>query len=311
MGGQEYPAYPGREPRPDPQASAAYGEPVEELGKLRTALPWSSRGPHLAWETLEFMALYASRRRLGRLEARSNRAAVDTLVAADLMKADGAWNDAGLLVTDALRNTRASIEVDGGHGPTRTRMDIKVGNRTALAMAGPGVDDVLEGIGMSTTHRQLDIVGVEGVPALIAQWVGLGPAWSVGQAVEMDGSEFSQILHRGGPGAGGPGAPSGFERFWDVPWFEWSIRVVAPQSADSMESGDGESGAENRSAAPRAGVEWRFVNAGKAGHFHYDYADRAVRLTPAPSFSVWMELLRAVDEVLTGQPAPADEEQGR
>lgn len=302
-------AYPGREPRPDTEASDAYGDAVEELGKIRTAMPWSSRGPHLAMETLEFMALYASRRRLGRFEASQNPGHVDSLVAADLMEEDGSWNAAGLFLTDAFRNTRASIEVDGGHGPTRSRLDIKVGNQTALAMAGPGSPDVLGGIGMSTGHRQLDIVGVEGVPALIAQWVGLGPAWSVGNAVEMDGTDFSQILQGPGPIACRSEPPAGFERFWDEPWFEWSVRMVTPHRSGHQASAADAAPFDVPSSSGQ-GIELRFVNAGRAGHFHYAFKGGTALLTPAPTFSVWMDLLRAYDAVLSGQAQPQEVEGG-
>lgn len=283
--------YPGREPRTDAEASAVYGEGVEELNKIRTVEPWSSRGPLLSLETIDFMAMYAARRRVGRLEIRRNQEQVKALVDADLMRPNGAWNEAGEFATDGFRQQHVSVEVDAGHGTTRSRLDIKVGNMSAIAVAGPEIQAVLSGVGMSTTHRQLDIVRVEGVPGLIAQWVGLGPAWSLGIPIDMASSSFAGILQAGGPVDSGVDAPDGFGRFWDEPWFEWSVRFGAGP-AEVMDTG----------GVPATGIEMRFVNAGRAGHFHYADDGASVRLTPAPSFSVWMELVSAFQKVLRGWP---------
>ncbi|WP_102158204.1 hypothetical protein [Zhihengliuella halotolerans] len=266
---------PGHEPRPDADMSAATSEPVEDLTKLQSVNRWGLHGPVLTAGTIDFMIGAAERERgFGMLEIGKFRQDIDALHGLGLMDGRGRWTRLGNQVTDGFRNRRFYAQVTLSFGGARSQLDVYAGSIMATMITGPGFHGLVDGEAFDPDRRPHELMGLTTVPGAVAQWVGLSPAWTQGTEVTMNATDFYGALRAGGlPSSAGGGCPPGFEAYWDQPWVEWTVGVA------EME----------RSV--------RFVNAGSAGHFAVEDLDDGmrVRLVPAPSFSVWQELVALFD----------------
>lgn len=278
---------PGHEPRTDEAMSVVAGEPVEDLRRLQSVNRWNFHGPVLPAETIEFMIGAADRERgFGLLEIGRFRSDIDALQGIGLMDGRGRWTELGYQVTDAFRSRRFYAQVTLRAARSESRLDVYGGSIMATMITGPGYHSLLEGESFDPASRPHELMGLTTVPGAVAQWVGLNPAWTLGSEVTMDAAEFYSVLRDGGPVANPASVcPPGFEAFWSEPWVEWTVGVAEIERAV------------------------RFVNAGSAGQFAVEDLDDGmrVRLTPAPSYSVWQELVQLFDDAVmhaaTGQGA--------
>jgi hypothetical protein len=208
-------------PRLDPYL-VSIGEELEELSGIAASQPYRPGGPTLPREDLAVLAKAATAR------LRKVRA-TPTLVEAGLMDEDGLTAD-GRTLAAVLTQPEARMRVESGRGRAPLTLDISLRGGLGLAVATaspasidqvPHGDTILEVAGTVG----LDLVDSSGVPALIASWVGLSPAWSLATSPGTLPEEtvLSRVDEPSTPPP--PGADDHLRYVWSQPWYLWTLRA--------------------------------------------------------------------------------------
>lgn len=252
-------------PRLDPYL-VSIGEELEDLSRIGTTQPFRHHGPALPREDLEVLARAATPR-LRKVKA------TDTLVAAGLMDGDGLTSD-GRTIAGLLLEPEARMRVESGRGRAPLTLDVYLRGGLALAVATsspaaidevPHGDTILEVAGTVG----LDLVDSSGVPALVASWVGLAPAWSLATSPStiLEETVLTRVDDPETPPP--PGADAHLRHVWSQPWFLWTLRA---------------SGSEHGLVV---------VHAGAAGQYLLTSADEPghVGFGPVASAQLWAHLV--------------------
>ncbi|GAA3697858.1 hypothetical protein GCM10022377_08460 [Zhihengliuella alba] len=276
-----------KEPRHDRWLSELAGHPIEDLSKLPAVQGYRSDGPTLSAAAVNLLKEHAKRSRFGRFDVAAHQAEMGELRAAGLIDAAGKFSPDLEFILGALREPEFRIEIGARHQGLDTTLDIHVGAGRALVLAGPSAPELIHGVaprsdGLGGTPRGtflLDLATTEGVPALIAAWAGLGPAWSVtGNVRTLEPGE----LERGcdAPLAVPTDADAASRRLLAQPWFGWSMTI------------------------PDLGFERTWLNAGAAGHYAVGALDDGgSELVPVASAQVWDVLLQEIGAATIARPA--------
>ena len=116
----------------------------------------------------------------------------------------------------------------------------------------------------------LELVDSSGVPALVASWVGLAPAWSLATTPPtiLEETVLARVDEPETPPP--PGADAHLRYVWSQPWFLWTLRA--------------------------SGSEYGLVvvHAGAAGQFLITSADEPghVGFGPVPAAQLWAQLVQ-------------------
>lgn len=208
-------------PRTDPTL-AVLGESMEDLSLIAGAQPFQPHGPSLPREDLALLAAAAG---TGTVKA------TPPLEAAGLAQ-DGRLTPDGRTVAQLLTAPTAHLRAESGRGRTPLTLDVHLrgGHALAVATASPAaLATAPTGDALLTTARtvSLDLVDGAEVPALVAAWVGLGPAWSLATS-PTDLPEDLVLSHVDDPDLPPPpGADAPLRRVWAEPWFLWTVRSSA------------------------------------------------------------------------------------
>ncbi|WP_315093142.1 hypothetical protein [uncultured Cellulomonas sp.] len=208
-------------PRLDPYL-VSIGEELEDLSRIAGSQPFRSTGPTLPREDLEVLVRAASAR------LRKVRA-TPTLVEAGLMDDSGPTDD-GRTVARMLSGSQARLRVESGRGRAPLTLDVYLADGRALAIATsspaaladvPHGDTILEVAG----SVGLDLVDSSAVPALVASWVGLSPAWSLATTPEaiLEETVLTRVDEPETPPP--PGADAHLRHVWGQPWYLWTLQA--------------------------------------------------------------------------------------
>lgn len=243
---------------------ASIGEEVEDLSRVAAAQPFRSAGPVVDRAALE---TFASARK------RVKGAVPPALVAAELVDDDGVLTEPGRTVHAFLHDPKGRVRVESGRGHAPLSLDVYLARGRALvvATAAPGSfaqaprGDAIVEVGTTVT---LDLVDATAVPAMIAAWVGLQPAWSL-RTSPVDLPE-ALLMHRvDDPRAPLPeGADGNLRHVWAQPWFLWTLRSSGAATGLVM------------------------VNAGRSGHYALTTPsagapEGSAGFHPVPATHVW------------------------
>ncbi|WP_102160561.1 hypothetical protein [Zhihengliuella halotolerans] len=272
-----------REPRHDEWLSELAGHPVEDLSKLPASQSFDTEGPLFSDSTIAFLITQFDRHGLGRFELMAHPQVVEELVAGGLMEPGGAFTPTLELMLDALRDRDFSVKLTGRHHGTDTRLQIHAGAGRAFVLAGAPAAEIVHGKaprGATPEGKvRADVVPVEGLPALIAAWAGLGPAWTV--AGDLDTLTHADY-ERGVDGqlTAPADCDAATARLFAQPWFAWNMEIEKTPFARS------------------------WLNAGAAGHYAVGAQDDGtVAIQPVPALQVWDVLLHELGAATLARPA--------
>ncbi|GHD04237.1 hypothetical protein GCM10008096_11320 [Zhihengliuella salsuginis] len=272
-----------REPRHDPWLTELAGHPVEDLSKLPAVQAFSSEGPLLDAATVEFLLQQHKRHRLGRFDLLSHQPMVDRLVEAELMEQDGRFGKSLEFMFGALREPDFTVAVDGRHEGVGTSLRVYAGAGRALVLAGAAASELVHGTGpgerVPEGSARFDVVGIEALPALIAAWAGVGPAWSVaGNVTRLAAGDF--LLGCDGTLQPPGDADAASRRLIEQPWFAWNMSIEG------------------------TGFERSWLNAGAAGQYAVGALDDGgTEMSPVPSVQVWDVLMQELGAATIARPA--------
>ncbi|WP_456787808.1 hypothetical protein [Cellulomonas sp. P5_C5] len=202
-------------PRFDPYL-ASVGEQVEDISRIAAAQPFRSRGPSLPRDDLDLL-VRATRAKLRKFRA------TPALLDAGLMDDQGPTSD-GRTVARLLQVPAGRLHLESGRGRAPLTLDVYVHGTRAIALSTvspAALVDVLHGDDLlaAATTVGVDIVASSAVPAHIAAWVGLAPAWSLGTSpVEIaEATVMARVDDPSTPPP--PDADAALRYVWEQPWF--------------------------------------------------------------------------------------------
>jgi len=267
----------------DPHAAAA-GLRLEELSWIRSAQPFRTQGPTLparGWGLL----LEALRQRIvpGHRDEPA-RSHCERLVQWDLLSGDGRLTERGDAVAQILARPVAVLRADAGGRHRAHTMQAAIGNGIAAVLSTPGLRDdpeaELGGPG-ADSPLTLDIVEPSWVPAAVASWAQICPAWLFGPLPEkLDrGRVMARAEDPSTPAP--PQADPTLRAVWAQPWVMWGLKSRHGSGSDRESTGD-----LDRLLVLRAGDRGTFLIGSVEGD------GSAVTIRPAPSYLLWRQLCR-------------------
>ena len=252
-------------PRLDP-FMVSIGEPIEDLSRIAAAQPFRSQGPTLPRDDLDLLV------RAARARFRSVRA-TPALRDAGLMDDRGLTPD-GHTVVALVHGATGRVRVESGRGRAPLTLDVYLRSGLALALAtasptslaaAPHGDDLLT----AATTVGLDILDSAAVPAHIASWVGLAPAWSLA-TTPTEIREDLVLARVDDPSTPAPaGADANLRHVWAQPWKLWTLRASGSETGLMV------------------------VHAGSAGSFTLQTAGEPDHVTfgAIPSAELWLRIV--------------------
>jgi len=198
------------------------GEELEDLSRVGGAQPFAPTGPSLPREDLALLAAAAAG---GAVKGTS------TLTGAGLV-ADGLLTEDGRTVATLLTAPTSRLRVESGRGRAPLTLDVHVRGGLALAVAtaspaalteAPTGEALLAAAGTVT----LDVLDAAAVPAHIASWVGLGPAWALATSPTdvPEDTVLARVDDADIPPP--PDADAHLRHAWAQPWHLWTVRSSA------------------------------------------------------------------------------------
>jgi len=265
-------AEPPEGPRRDPWF-AARGEDLEDLSLVAAAQPSPASGLRLS--RAAFDHLVGARRRVAP-EFR------DELVAAGLLRPGGRPSEDGARLVALARERTGHLRLESARGAAPLALDVSLHGADALVVttAAPG-DLPAEPRGAQLRDAAaavtVDVVDASLLPVVLADFAGLGPAWSAGGAVELPQDLLARRAAdpRTPPPAAGDAA---LLRAWAQPWFLWTLH------ADGLDA------------------DRLLLSAGAAGTYvarpQGEGPAAVTRLQPVPSALLFEDLVRICDAVV-------------
>lgn len=249
------------EPRPD-EHWARHGETLEDLSRLHAAQPWAGEG--LALSRAAFAAFALAGRGLRGPRVRDAEAAAE-LERAGLVDASGRLTEDGAsthaVLARADRRIRVETVTDGVPGTYEAARyagsTVVWATASPQSWAGRGArgKDALE----SATSGVLQWIPTMHLPAEIAAWLGVGPAWPMATSPAVLPREL--VTARADDATVPPpeDADDHLRAVWAEPWSTWSLtadtgHAVAGLHAGRhghlrlLDEGEGERGREGDSA---------------------------------------------------------------
>ncbi|NIZ91912.1 hypothetical protein [Kineococcus rubinsiae] len=263
---------PAEGPRRDPWF-AARGEDLEDLARVAEAQPAPAAGLRLSRAAFDHLA--GARRRVAP-EFR------DELVAAGLLRAGGRPSEDGAGLVALARERTGHLRLESARGAAPLALDVSLHGADALVVttaapgelpADPRGGELRDAAGVVT----VDVVDASLLPVVLAGFVGLGPAWSAGGAVELP----QDLLARRAADPRTPppaDADAALLRAWAQPWFLCTLH------ADGLDA------------------DRLLLNAGAAGTYvvrtQGEGPASVARLQPVPSALLFEDLVRICDAVV-------------
>lgn len=236
-GSGSWPVSPG-EPRRD-GFWAGQGETLEDLGRLVDVQPWVPQGWALSRAAWSALAL-AGRGLIRGLRVTGPE--VQELADADLVDARGRLTKDGEALHTVLTGARRRIRVESSAAGISGVFEAAVLDGTALVWATEGPRRAAqpapagEGLRGATCGTVLWLPTMH-LPAQLAAWIGLGPAWPMATS---PGAMPRAVLDRrtGDPTAPPPAdADDHLREVWSQPWSTWSLVTDTGHAVAAVQAG--------------------------------------------------------------------------
>lgn len=268
----------GTEALPEPcrdEFMATVGHDVERVSRIGTAQPFTSQGPVVSEEGVQFLLDHRSAKKLGKFQLLRIGKLRAELVDAGFMDPRGQLTDRFRFHALALEQSPHLIQIEAHYGAIDTSLTVWMGWDQALIAAGPSYSQIVLGSeedAIDLEKVRLDVVDPAQLPGVIASWTGLAPAWTVQMSPDrIDMETFGQRMEGSAP------VPDASDellaRLWAEPWFAWRLTAEATHLARA------------------------WLNAGAAGYYAMGVESDGMVLSAVPSVVVWQALLQDVGEL--------------
>lgn len=226
------------EPRLDQQMSEAVGLRLETMHGLRQDQGYLMAGPTVTESALQFLQDAAPAGALGTLVAGQSPDEVALLEAQGLVQDGKLTEEADRLLAPVL-DQQAYLRVVLIHRGRESHLHLWMGNQGLTTVAaGAPLHNLVE---FSQADHQrlrdvyvLDVSTTEGVPAIVARWMGLGPTWPVQASnLRMTARQLEDRVADGPGAAADPSASLG-ARVSDSQWVSITLEQVPVGTGPSI-----------------------------------------------------------------------------
>jgi hypothetical protein len=264
--------------------AAAAGLRLEELSWIRPAQPFRTQGPTLPAQGWGLLLEALRQRTVPGHRDEPARGYCERLVQWDLLSGDGRLTERGDAVAQILARPVAVLRADAGGRHRAHTLQAAIGNGIAAVLSTPGLgDEPAADLGGPGAHSPLtlDIVEPSWVPAAVASWAQICPAWLFGPLPEkLDrGRVMARAEDPSTPAP--PQADPTLRAVWQQPWVMWGLK-----SRRGPGSGQESPGDLDRLLVLRAGDRGTFLIGSVEGD------GSAVTIRPAPAYLLWRQLCR-------------------
>jgi hypothetical protein len=284
------------------RAALAESLRLEDLGWIAAAQPFRREGPQLGPDGWLLLAEVLHRPALrGPAIAPRVRAAVDVLIEHELLTATGEPTAAGATIGRTLDEPTATFRVEAGRSGRRHDLRIACDARQAVVLAsaspatleGPAGAVGSDGRPDLDDGLTLDVVEPAWVPAVIASWMGLAPAWMLADLPDRLPRELF-TTRCDDPATPPPDGASGpLRALWAQDWVLCGLRTTRIEHAGPLDPA-----VPGRPADDSQQV--LILAAGARGTYRIedDPAQPSVALRPVPPYLLWQYLKDAATAAL-------------
>ena len=289
--GAESPSAPGQGAEDIPEAARdefltqLTGQPVERIHGLATVQPYPNEGQWVHGEALKLLSDMAEGLKIGRLSAAAHERPLTELARVGLVQ-DRSLTEDGDFLAEFFRDPSASIRVTADYGTNEPSLQAWVVGETALIAASTGYVAATEGKDggqPSPDHFNVQVSRLNDLSTLIAQWVGLQPAWNL-PVFPMVVPDDVLTRRWQGDGTFPEGASETLQTMWHENWFVWNLIAVGPES----ESGP-----------------YSYVNAGRMGHYRLGAEEgpegEGTAFVPTPAAAIYDQLEDTIQACVFGR----------
>lgn len=289
--GAERPSAPGQGADGIPEAARdeflthLTGQPVERIDGLATMQPYPNEGQWVHGEALKLLSDMAEGLKIGRLNAAAYERPLEELARLDLVK-DRSLTEDGEFLADFFRDPAASIRITANYGMNEPSFQAWVVDETVLIAASTGYVAATEGKSggqPSSDHFNVQVSRLNDLSTLIAQWVGLQPAWNL-PVFPMVVPDDVLTRRWQGDGTFPDDASETMRSMWHENWFVWNLIAVGPEA----ESGP-----------------YSYVNAGRMGHYRLGAEEgphgEGTAFVPTPSAAIYDQLEDTIQACIFGR----------
>ncbi|WP_122262054.1 hypothetical protein [Ornithinimicrobium cerasi] len=230
------------EPRTD-DYWAAHGETLEDLGRLQLAQPWEPDGLTLSRAAYAALA-EAGRGLLGGTRVRkADAAALDELRRAGLVDDAGRLTEEGTTTHTALTQADRRVRVESVAGGVPGTFEAARHGDTALVWATDpparhaGRDTLGRDVLASATCGTLQWIPLMQLPAQLAAWLQVGPAWPVATAPARVPHDLVAARADDPATAPPPDADDHLRSVWAEPWFTWTLTTDTGHALAGVHAG--------------------------------------------------------------------------
>jgi len=269
----------------DPFLTRLIGTPVERIHGLATLQPYPNEGQWVHGAAMSLLSEIADGLKIGRLNALGYRDQLAELERHGLAEGRTLTED-GDTLAEFLRHPAASIRITASYGEHEPSFQAWVAGDKVLVAASTGYVAATEGKdgGQPTPdHFNVQISRLTDLSTLMAQWVGLQPAWNL-PVFPMIVPDDVLARRWQGDGTYPEGANETLQEMWHENWFVWNLVAVGPRSE----------------AGPVS-----YVNAGHRGHYRLGAEEgengEGTAFVPTPSAAVYDQFEDAIQACLYGR----------
>lgn len=266
----------------DPLLTALTETPIERIDGLARLQPYPNEGPWIHGSSLALLSEMSQGRKIGRLETGSYREQLTELQECGFV-AGRELSEDGKTLSLFMSEAQVSVRVTAHYGSNTPSFQAWVVGDAVLVTASTSYVAAVTGERdgqPSPDHFNVQIVPLDRLTTLMAQWVGLQPAWTVPVFPVVVPEDRVQARWSGDE-TFPEGANETMQALWHEGWFAWDVLMVSPAMQLDPIS---------------------YLNAGRMGHFSIgtDASDQGsgIAFVPLPSVSILDRLEDSLQSVL-------------
>ncbi|NUL47639.1 hypothetical protein F7P69_20890 [Cellulosimicrobium funkei] len=261
------------------------GHPVERIHGLASRQPYPNEGGWLHGSAVKLLSELAEGLKIGRLNAGDYAEPLAMLSEVGLVQGTSLTED-GHTLGHFLSQPDVSVRITGHFGGQTPSFQAWTLGGHALIAASTGYIAATEGVNggqPSHDHFNIQVVNLDRLTTLMAQWVGLQPAWSL-PVFPMVLPEDRVDARWAGDGTFPEGASETMQRLWHENWYLWDMLLVSEETEVGPVS---------------------YLNGGRMGHYRMATeplgTQRGFALVPTPAVSIVDQMEDALQSCLYGR----------